>query len=255
MILYSAPSSYFSMIARFALNESQTPFDIRKMDIHLAKEQLSSWYMAINPAMTVPALTNNATKWTDSRDILNYSAQQAGEKWYDAEPALLPHIQQIVTAHYQISIEQLTFGKAMTKFSLLHKIFPRMLERMIKQLENEEPKSKNPIAIQNKIKLDQERFDYFQGDLEKKLNDRREDVRRYIQLLPTTDALLFGDKISSADIVTAILFARLHMIGEESLINESPALVTYFEKIKNRPAFLQSDIWLKFKPWRILLKY
>ncbi len=255
MILYSAPSSYYSMIARLGLNESHIPFDIRKMDIHLAKEQLSSWYMAINPAMTVPSLTENATTWTDSRDILDYSAQRAGAQWYDADPAFLPHIQQIVTAHYQISIERLTFGKAMTKFSLLRKIFPRMLERMIKQLENAAPTSNNPLAIQHKIALDQERLRYFSGDFTEKLNERRNEVRQYIKLLPSTDPLLFGDKISSADIVTAVLFARLHMIGEENLIKESPAFVTYFDKMKNRPAFVKSDIWLTFKPWRILLKY
>uniref|UniRef100_A0A0Q9YJC4 Uncharacterized protein n=1 Tax=Candidatus Berkiella aquae TaxID=295108 RepID=A0A0Q9YJC4_9GAMM len=45
------------------------------------------------------------------------------------------------------------------------------------------------------------------------------------------------------------------MIGEDNPINETPWLVNYFERMKIRPAFIKSDIWLKFKPWRILLKY
>jgi glutathione S-transferase len=40
MILYSSPSSYYSMIARLALLECGAAFDIRRMDIHIAKEQL-----------------------------------------------------------------------------------------------------------------------------------------------------------------------------------------------------------------------
>ena len=59
MILYNAPSSYYSMIARYALFEAGLSFENRRMDIHLAKEQLSPWYRAINPKMTVPSLVKD----------------------------------------------------------------------------------------------------------------------------------------------------------------------------------------------------
>ncbi|MCS5710665.1 glutathione S-transferase N-terminal domain-containing protein [Candidatus Berkiella aquae] len=56
------------------------------MDIHLAKEQLSAWYCAINPFITVPTLTDNNQIWTDSRDILNLAAKNAADTWYDTDP-------------------------------------------------------------------------------------------------------------------------------------------------------------------------
>ena len=49
MILYSAPSSYYSMIGRLALKEAKVPFENQRMDIHLHKEQLAPWYVALNP--------------------------------------------------------------------------------------------------------------------------------------------------------------------------------------------------------------
>ncbi|HRE32752.1 MAG TPA: hypothetical protein PLD88_12310, partial [Candidatus Berkiella sp.] len=156
------------------------------------------------------------------RDILNLSVKTATAAWEDSDPTLLPDIEKIVTAHYKISIEQITFGKAMTKFPLLHKLFPFMLKRIINQLENDVQTSNNPVAIQDKIALNRQRLHYFEEDLNIKLNECRNKIREYIKLLPSTDALLFGEKPSSADIVTAVLFARLSMIGEEDLINESP---------------------------------
>ncbi|MGE3317820.1 MAG: glutathione S-transferase family protein [Candidatus Berkiella sp.] len=254
MELYSAPPSYYSMIARLALNESNIEFNTHYMDIHIAKEQLAPWYIALNRHMTVPTLTDAQTKWTDSRDILNYAAKHAGNAWYDSEPQFSPDIQKIVAAHYQIPIEKLTFGKVMVKHSLLHKLFPSMLKRIIKQLEKES--QTDPEAVQKKIAVDEERLAYFsQGDQLKKLNDRREEVREFIRQLPEPQSLLFGEKPSSADIVTSILFARLKMIDEDELIKVSPSLADWFNRMEQRPAFAKSDIWLRFKPWRILLKY
>lgn len=256
MILYSAPPSYYSMIARLALDESSIHFDTHYMDIHIAKDQLSPWYAAINPHMTVPSLKDGDRTLVDSRDILHLAAQHAKDKWCDADPALLPAIEKIVSAHYAISIEDLTFGKIMLEHYLPRKLFPLMLGRIIKQLEAEEQSSADPSNAKNKIKVNQARLAYFtEGDQLKKLNERREEVRNFLDLLPKTDKLLFGDKPSSADIVSSVLVGRLNMIGEENLIKSTPSLESWFQRMEARPAFAKSDIWLKFKPWRILFKY
>ncbi len=256
MILYSSPPSYYSMIARLALDESPIHFDTHYMDIHIAKDQLSSWYTAINPHMTVPSLTDGDRILIDSRDILHLAAEQAASEWCDSDPTLTPAIEKIVAAHYAISIEELTFGQIMVKHYLLRKLFPHILGRIIKQLEAELETSTNPQATKNKIKVNQQRLAYFtEGDQLKKLHDRKEEVHAYLNQLPKTDSLLFGDKPSSADIVTSVLVGRLNMIDEKDLIKSSPMVSSWFEHMKARPAFAKSDIWLKFKPWRIVLKY
>ena len=70
MILYSAPPSYYSMIGRLALNAAQISFENHHMDIHVRKEQLAPWYIALNPHMTVPTLVDGKTILIDSQDIL-----------------------------------------------------------------------------------------------------------------------------------------------------------------------------------------
>lgn len=252
MILYSTPSSYYSMIARLALQESGMSFVIKPMDIHFAKDQLSPWYMAINPAMTVPSLIDGERAWLDSRAILQVAASFADNQWYDSDSSLQPHINELVDAHYTINIELLTFSKAMSRFFLLRKMVPHVLQGIIRKLEKELPGSKNPTATQAKITLNQHRLAYFtEGNLADKLASQRETVVTYIHKLPLANPLLFGEKISSADIVTAILFSRLMMIGEERIF--SP-FNEWFKTMQERPAFKRADIWVKFHPLRLLLR-
>jgi glutathione S-transferase len=245
------------MIARLALYESGMPFNIHYMDIHFAKDQLKPWYLALNPAMTVPTLSDGERLLTDSRDILQLAATHAGDNWCDADPALSSNIQDVVAAQYDVVIEDLTFAKAMVKFPLLHSIFPRVLRRVISQLDKDLQTTNNVKAVQDKILLNIKRLNYFtDGNLEDKLVAQRECARRFLEKLPPVPtALLFGDKVSSADIVTAVFFGRLNMIGEYDLVSPYPLLMTWFERMQMRPAFKSADIWLRFKPWRILFRY
>jgi glutathione S-transferase len=232
------------MIARLALNESNIHFDTKYMDIHIAKDQIAPWYIAVNPSMTVPTLTAADHAWKDSRDILKFAAMNKTAQWYDSDPTIAPQIEKIVAAHYAISIEELTFGKIMVNSFLARKLFPIMLGRINKQLKAES--EVNPLATQEKIEINERRLAYFtQGNLVNKLNDRKEEVRDFINQLPQPDKLLFGDKASSADIVTAILYARLNMIDEYDLMKSSPAVSSWFDRMKTRPAFLKSDVWLQ----------
>ena len=54
--LYHYDKSYYSQIVRLVLDEEGVVYKSRFMDIHGAKEQISSWYMKINPNAVVPTL-------------------------------------------------------------------------------------------------------------------------------------------------------------------------------------------------------
>ena len=255
MILYNASSSYYSMIGRYSLLEAGISFESRRMDIHLAKEQLSSWYLAINPAMTVPTLIDGEQSWLDSQTILKFAASCAREKWMDADAMVSSQIDEIVKAHYAIPIERLTFSKALVRIPPLRFIVPRMLRSIIRKLEEDLTHSTNPTAIQAKITLNHERLAYFtEGNLMDKLQVERDRVQQYIQRLPTPAVMLFGDKPSSADILTVVLFGRLKMIGEYPLVPFTSPLIPWFERMQGREAYKDADIWTHFQPWRILLK-
>jgi glutathione S-transferase len=137
------------MIGRYALLEAGVVFESKRMDIHFSKDQLSPWYIAINPAMTVPALTDGKKSWTDSQDILKFAATSAEDRWLDADTTVFPQIEKSVRAHYSISIERLTFGKAMMHIAPLRFIFPRMLAKIIRKLEIDIVNSANYSGSRN----------------------------------------------------------------------------------------------------------
>jgi len=66
--------------------------------------------------------------------------------------------------------------------------------------------------------------------------------------------MLFGEQTSSADVVTAVLLGRLKMIGEYGLVDRDSALDQWFTRMQASEPFKQSDIWMRFQPWRIVLK-
>lgn len=254
MILYNASSSYYSMIGRYALIEANVPFDNRIMDIHLAKEQLSDEYMKINPAMTVPTLVDKNKVYLDSQDILKYAAMQAGDKWMDNHPDCAVLIDPIVKEHYSISIERLTFGKALSSIPFLKFLVFKMLDKAIKTLETQLPNSENRGAIEAKIHINKQRLAYFEeANLKEKLQIERNKVQVFLNKLPHPPLFLFGNRISSADIVTVVLLSRLKMIGEFQLV-QLPDLRDWYNRMKLSPEFKKADIWTYFQPWRIVLK-
>ena len=255
MILYNAPSSYYSMIARFALLEANISFDSRAMDIHIAKEQLSTWYMNINPHMTVPTLVDGDLILVDSGDILRLAASIAGAKWLDADLHANESIKNVVKNFYLIPIEHLTFAKAMIKFPPLHFLFPKLLANIVRNLRSQVVSAKDSAAILAKISLNESRINYFtQGNLLDKLNIERQKVSGFLSSLPKPKNMLFGDKPSSADIVVGILLARLKMIGEYDLVEPYPQLNAWFLRMQQRESFQKADIWQRFQILRILLK-
>ncbi|MBU3629673.1 glutathione S-transferase family protein [Polynucleobacter sp. AP-Melu-500A-A1] len=259
MILYSAPSSYYSMISRLALNTAQVSFENHYMDIHVRKDQLAPWYIALNPHMTVPTLVDGKIILIDSQDILHLAASLAGNQWLDVDVNLASPIESIVKAHYAIPIERLTFCKAMMHLPILKYIFPHALGSIMKGLEARLASAKDSAALQAKIDLNQSRITYFtQGaSLQAKMAVERKRVSAYLNQLPTPNHFLFGDKPSSADIVTAVLLGRLKMIGEYALVTNNArgaVLDQWFSRMQQETAFQQSDIWLRFQWWRILLK-
>jgi glutathione S-transferase len=192
---------------------------------------------------------------TDSRDILKYAAQLAGEQWMDSDAAVTQSIENIVAGQYAIPIEKLTFGKALFSIPPLRLIVPKMLRGIIHKLEAELASSPDPLALTRKININRERLAYFtEGKLVDKLEIERAHIRKFLNILPASSTMLFGENTSSADVVTAVLLGRLKMIGEYGLIDLDSPLDQWFTRVQATPSFKQADLWLRFQPWRIVLK-
>ena len=245
------------MIARLALLEARVPFDSRRLDIHLAKEQLAPWYVAINPAMTVPAMVEATQTIIDSRDILGFSSIHAGAVWMDADPRAASCIEQVVSDHYAIEIEKLTFGRAFLARPLLRHAFLHFLKRIVARLRESLPTAETPDAVRRKISVNEGRMAFFtSADLAQRVEAEGTKVAALLATLPRKSGVfLYGDRPSSADVVGAVLLARLKMIGlYDDMLDAHPGVDAWYMRYREREVVQQADLWERFQPLRILMK-
>ncbi len=248
--LFHAAPSYYSMVARLALAEAGVSTVSRLLDIHLAKQQLSPAYRQLNPHMTVPTLRGPDLLLTDSSEILAFAAQQAGAQWADADPARQAGIAEAVRGHYRISIETLTFSKLLSSRPWFKAVVVKVLSGVIRRLERQAkrcPEQAEPL--QAKAAQNRERLAVFtQAPIQQVLSEQREQVAAYLASLPPVVAggWLFGRQVSSADVVLAVLCARLEMAGEIALLSR-PDLQGWWQRLQQRPAFAAADVWTRFQ--------
>jgi glutathione S-transferase len=248
--LFHAAPSYYSMVARLALAEAGVSTVSRLLDIHVAKQQLSPAYRQLNPHMTVPTLRGPDLLLTDSSEILAFAAQNAGEQWADADPARQPGIAEAVQGHYRISIETLTFSKLLSSRPWFKAVVVKVLSGIVRSLERQAkrcPEQAEPLLA--KVAQNRERLAVFtQAPIQQVLSEQREQVAAYLASLPPVVAggWLFGRQLSSADVVLAVLCARLEMAGEIALLSR-PDLQGWWQRMQQRPAFPAADVWTRFQ--------
>ncbi|MCX5928852.1 MAG: glutathione S-transferase domain-containing protein, partial [Synechococcus sp. LacPavin_0920_WC12_MAG_50_7] len=63
---------------------------------------------------------------------------------------------------------------------------------------------------------------------------------------------IFGDRFSSIDVVLAVLFARLTMINETSLIDRQD-LQNWWGRVQLRGSLRVADLWMRMQRRRLLL--
>ena len=248
--LFHAAPSYYSMVARLALAEAQIPYTSRLLDIHLAKQQFSPAYRQLNPHMTVPTLRGPDLLLTDSSDILRFAAEHAATPWADADRSLQDSIQAVVDGHYAISIETLTFSKLLATKPWLQPLITKVLSGLVEKLAHQQGHSEAETeALRAKAQQNRERLAALTGTpAAQTLGAMRAQVITYLNSLPGPQGSgwLFGERLSRADVVTAVLCARLAMAGELDLL-QRPDLLHWWQRIQQRPAFAEANIWSRFQ--------
>lgn len=254
--LYHATSSYYSMVARYALTLAEIPFESRVMDIHRKREQLEPWYILINPAMTVPALVASSEVYRSSLEILRYAQSSEPGRWYEscARDDQLANIQALLQAHDSFAVERLTFNALMHKLPPLRLLFPRLLRKVCKQLQSElDCNQDNHEAIRHKLAINKQRLAYFEEPLTARQAQQIALAKQLVARFPEKPAglWLFGDVPSCADVVLVVFLARLNSIGLNNTDLVPAALRDWFKQKAQTPAFGQADIWANFHLWRL----
>lgn len=256
--LYHAASSYYSMIARYALGLADVAFDSHLLDIHSKKEQLQDWYIAINPAMTVPAMLARDKRFDSSAAIVDFARTTNPDAWCEslAGQEQRTQIDHLCQLHDAYPIEQLTFDTLMTKNPLLRWVAPRMLKRVCEDLSKRlAVGDKHQAALQVKLDVNRNRLAYF-ASAPAKLRQARSlaSATNLIAAFPgkPIDAWLFGELPSAADVRLVVLLARLKMIGVLDSVQASSDLLAWFDAKAKTPIFVAADIWTRFQLWRIV---
>jgi glutathione S-transferase len=256
--LFHAASSYYSMVARYAWCLSEIKYDSQLLDIHRKREQLQDWYVAINPAMTVPAMQLEGRVLDSSTQIVREAMAQCPEHWFEsvASPEQLAQISHLVQLHDAFEVERLTFNALMHKLPPLRLAFPHLLRKICKQLTNDiDPGTPHKEALKAKLALNQSRLAYFTGEpLVVRQAKQIELAQAFVSTFgqEPSGQWLFGNLPSHADVVLVVFLARLRMVGLLASVQVPRALVDHLEQKTQTQAFKDADIWVKLQPMRLL---
>lgn len=261
-ILFHAPPSYYSMIARLVLAEKNVAFESHLIDIHLQQQQHSAFYANINPNLSVPSLEISKEKILIASDeILYYIEAHYPGACLTAENKQL--MNQFIDDLYAIPIEQLTMGHTFTRH-------PKMLARGLGVLDKATNKCRKLASeypelqeiFEKKVETNEKRRQSFNAEniehtylqakelTEKMLNNMNHQLQ--------TSSYLAGDEYSLADVVATVFLARIFFINEQNMISQHKELEAYFKKLSARASFKQADIWQQFQttyPLKLIAKF
>ena len=249
--LYHAPSSYYSMIARFALAERGLAFTPVFVDIHARMSQQAPDYVRLNPHMTVPTLIGAGFDLYESRAIALY-AFGLDEAGLDAET------RGWLDLHYGYPIEELTFGRLLTRNPLAGFLFPKRLDAARQKL------LKLADANPDLAGLYRERADVFahrvlafDPHLVRALGVRRQSeaigfLDRLEAALGDGRAWLVTSGFGVADIVWIVFLARMQFTGLGAEIDQRPKLARYWHAAEARRSFAAADIWTRLHLGRLI---
>jgi len=251
--LFHTDSSYYSMIARLTLEEKQVPWASHLLDIHVRKHQLKPEYALIHPGLLVPALKTDTETIAGSESVMRFVAThfKTGTSLIPESEADQHKMNAFIKRHYEIEIEDLTFGNLLAKNPVMNFMFPRIIEGIIKTCKatgTEHPELK--AVYDQKIAQNRHRLEKFSKP--KALYEKTK-----IQVYQTLDELeselknggpyICGENFSLADILWTVCLARLNWMAEvkKQRLN-SPTLKKYWQTVTQRPAYKRADIWDKF---------
>lgn len=256
--LYTTRSSYYSMIARLVLFEKNIVFNKREMDIHNKLEQFSVDYAKLNPFLTVPTLVDHDKIYTSSYEILFY--ENKNQDFLTLQPAneiALLRMNRLLNLHYEIPIDEFTFGKMLKNNFVLAKIINKALEKELSLCESNAKK----LPHLKKVYLDKEELikkrliAFNKGNLIKTFEFSRESIKNFLNVLEenlTTYAWAADENYSLADIVSTCLLARLEFSSQSCLYKNKKNIVAYYKKAKSRPSYNKADIWNKMHITKML---
>ena len=250
-VLYHAPSSYYSMIARLALNEGGIAFEPVFVDIHLRMSQQEPNYVRLNPNMTVPTLVLPNRVLDQSRDIAEF-ALGIKDDGLDAETKSWTDL------HYSFPIDELTFGGILAHNPLARIMIPKKLAAAHRRLLNYAAVYPDLAATYRaRAEVFAKRLRVFDPATVVRLAEKRRAeaiglMDRLEQHLACEHAVMVPPTYGLADVVWTVFLARMEFTGLGKELNKRPGLANYWRAMKARPSFAAADIWTRMHFLRLI---
>jgi glutathione S-transferase len=234
VVLFHAPPSFYSQIARLTLVEKGVPFEKR---VVMAGPPLNDaydpWYLKLNPMGTVPTLVDGDDVFADSRHILDrYFPDQDDEvrRWVDLA--------------YSIPERTLTYGRGPVQ-----KVGARVNGMRRRAVEKRRAKHPDMRAIYDAKLADLEAFTRDTADpaAVEGLWQRLRSALDELDAALAARAFITGDDYTAADVVWTVAVARQIMNGDDPLAGR-PSLAKWYGRMKARPSWTGASVWDRFHP-------
>ena len=249
--LYHDPSSYYSMIARLALEEGGVDYEPVFVDIHMRMIQQLPDYVRLNPNMTVPTLVLRGRILDQSRTIAEYALGVTDD-------ALDAETKSWLDLHYCYPIDELTFGGLLSRNPLARFMIPRKLAAAHRRLLARAAGYPDLAEVYNaRAAVFAERARIFDPEAVMRLSEKRraEAIGFMDQLernLADGRAVMVTLAYGMADVVWTVFLARMEFTGLGGEIAKRPALARYWRAMQARPSFAAADIWTRMHILRLI---
>lgn len=244
IILYHAPPSFYSQIARLVLAEKGIEYQscilVAGPPLY---ETYEPWYIKLNSGGTVPTLVIGDTIIDDSRAILYaVDAQFEGPALIPVSPQAVDEMEHWIDKAYSLPERTLTYGTG--RFRALGarinaKRRHALLERRKKYPELDAAYGAKLADIDSFL------VDAATEETVHALEARYESSLDEIDTWLTNRPFICGADYSLADCVWTILVARQQMLGRSPL-KARPSLARWYLAVKGRDSFSNADVWEKF---------
>ncbi len=252
--LYHIPPSFFSAIARLALEEKGVAWHGRIVNIGPPAENYQPWYVRKNPRAVVPTLEHGERVVWDTLRIVRYVDETfEGPALVPSEPGARERAERWVQIVDGFPFRELSYGQP----SGLLRHVPRWVVG-VRRRKLVAHRGRNP-------------------DLAEAYDARIADVDRWAQTIADPGAIaalrermqahldaleaelgvrpfIAGDAYSLADVYWTVALARLRLLRSAGLADPArhPRVAAWYERMKARPSFDRADVWERMKPARMV---
>jgi glutathione S-transferase len=229
LTLYTTPTSTCSQKVRLALAEKQLPYTARHVALDKA-EQLTDWYLALNPNGVVPTLDHDGHVIIDSSVITEYLEDVFPDRpLRPRDPAHAAHMRA-----WRAYIDEVPTP------AIRPPSFNAFLVQGFAALTPEQfaaAAAKRPLRSHFYRKMGQTGFD--QETIDAALADLRQTLERMNAAL-LNHPWVCGDMFTLADISLTPTIVRMEDLHLEHLWSDLPKIADWFERIQHRPSFAQA---------------